>query len=77
MPAIALMILQGLQAAIAAAPQIRSLVENGQALFASLFEAGLITKEQQDKLDARAEEICRAALAGEEPPHWLVEPDPE
>lgn len=76
MPALALTILQALHAAILAAPQVKSLVENGKALFASLFEAGLISKDQQDKLHSRVDEICRAALAGEVPPHWQVEPDP-
>lgn len=76
MPALALLILQGLQAAIAAAPQIKSIIENGKALFQSLFDAGLITAEQQNKLEAHVDEVCRAALAGEVPPAWQVEADP-
>lgn len=42
-----------------------------------MFSLGLISAEVQNTLHARVTEICRAALNGETPKHWQVEPDPE
>ena len=38
---------------------------------------GFITAEAQNQLNDRVTEICRAALNGEVPSSWQVEPDPE
>jgi predicted RNA-binding protein associated with RNAse of E/G family len=75
-PAMLLLIIQGVQAAIAAAPQVVDLVVKAKDFIASLFSAGLITKEQQDRIHAHVDAVCAAALAGQELPEWTVEPDP-
>ncbi len=42
-----------------------------------LFGAGVITKAEQDKLFAYVDGILAAHTAGQTPPQWTVEPDPE
>ena len=70
------MILGGIQAIIMAAPKVVALVQKAKEMISAMFSAGLITKEIQDKLHAHIDEISRAAIAGEIPPAWQVEPDP-
>lgn len=65
------------QAAIAAAPKVAALVVKAKEYIQALFDAGLISKEQQDKLHAHMDAVQAAALSGTPPPHWTVEPDPE
>ncbi len=74
-PAIPL-ILQGLQLAIQAAPQVAEIVTKGKDLITSLFTAKLITKEQQDALHAHVDAVCAMVQAGIVPPAWQVLPDP-
>ena len=76
-PATILLVVQGIQAAVAAAPQVAEIVTKAKDFIASLFGAGLITKAQQDAMAAHVDAVCEAALNGQEPPQWLVEPDPE
>lgn len=79
MPAIAVLIpqiLAGIQAAINAAPQVIGIVNSAKALFVSLFEAGLITVEQQKAIHDHIDSIVAMAKLGIVPPHWQVEPDP-
>ena len=71
-----LLIIQAVQAAIAAAPQVADVAVKAKDFIASLFGAGLITKEQQDRIHAHVDAICAAALAGQELPEWTVEADP-
>lgn len=77
MPPIALLILQGITAAIQAAPQVAEIVTKGKELIGSLVSGDLITKEQQDALHHRVDVVTEAAKRGEKPPAWEVEPDPE
>lgn len=65
------------QAAIQAAPKVAELVVKAKEYIAALFGAGLITKDQQDRLFAHMAELQAAALTGNPPPHWTVEPDPQ
>lgn len=77
MPPIAILVLNGLTAALTAAPQITELVVKAKDFFASLAGNGLITAEQQDQVDARIDQIVEAAKQGRLPASWDVEPDPE
>lgn len=65
------------QAAIAAAPKVAALVVKAKEYIEALFTAGLISKEQQDQLHAHMDAAQAAALSGNTPPHWTVEPDPQ
>ena len=76
MPPVALLIIQGITAAIQLAPQVTEIVVKGKELIGSLVGGGIITKEQQDTLHARVDAITEAARRGEKPPAWEVEPDP-
>lgn len=67
----------GLQTAIAAAPEVLAVAENCVEIVKALFGAKKITVAEQDALKAHIDAVQAAALAGNEPPHWLVEPDPE
>ena len=72
-----LLIVQGIEAAIAAAPEIVDLIEKAKAFITSLSDAGLITKATQDALHAHVDARCAAAIAGTVPPEFTVEPDPQ
>lgn len=69
-------ILQGLQAAIAAAPLAIEIVEKAKALIDSLFTAKLITAAQQNALHLEVDAYAAMAAAGIVPLAWTVEPDP-
>ena len=71
-----LLIIQGIQAAISAAPGVIDIVNKGKALIASLFGAGVITKDQQDALHAHIDSLAKLAEVGVIPDHWKVEADP-
>lgn len=77
MPPFIFLILNGLTAAITAAPQVIEIVDKGKALITSLVSADLITDVQQDQLHERVDKISEAVKRGEKPPAWDVEPDPE
>lgn len=70
------LILEGIQAAISAAPGVVDVVEKGKALITSLFTAKLISKEVQDALHAHIDAHAALVAAGIVPPHWQVDPDP-
>lgn len=70
------LIIQGIQAALVAAPAVIAIAERGKDFIRSLFDAGLITIDQQNAVFAHVDAICDAALNSEELPHWTVEPDP-
>ncbi|HEV2207321.1 MAG TPA: hypothetical protein VG167_00985 [Verrucomicrobiae bacterium] len=74
--AILALVIQGLQAAVAAAPLAEDLGVKAKAFITSLFTANIITKEQQDAAHAHVDSICALAKAGIVPDHWKVEPDP-
>lgn len=69
-------IIQGIQIAISAAPKVAEIVVSAKALFTSWFNAGLITKAQQDAVHQTIDGIVAMVQAGIVPPHWQVEPDP-
>lgn len=75
-PAVLALILQGIQAAIAAAPQVIDIVTKGKDFITALFTANLITKAQQDALHAHVDSMSALAMAGIVPDSWKVEPDP-
>jgi hypothetical protein len=69
-------ILAGIQAAIAAAPQIEGIVTSAIALWKSLFEAGLISVEQQNAMNDFVKGVAGLKATGLLPPAWQVQPDP-
>ena len=77
MPPVAILVLNGLTAALTAAPQVVELAQKAKDFFGSMTGAGLITADQQDTLHARVDQIQQAALEGKLPPAWTVELDPQ
>lgn len=75
MPAIPI-ILQGILAAIQAAPQIAAVVEAAKNLITSLFTAKVITAEQQKALHDYVDAHAALAAQGIVPEWWTVEADP-
>jgi hypothetical protein len=75
-PATILLILQGFEAAINAAPKVAELVIKAKDFIATLFAAGLISKEKQDAMHLRVDSRSAMALAGIIDDGWTVDPDP-
>jgi hypothetical protein len=75
-PAQIALIVQAIQAAIAAAPRVVSVIQSAKDFIGSLFSAGLIGKDVQDRIHNHVDAICNAAIAGTELPEWTVEADP-
>jgi len=71
------LIIQGIQAGIAAAPQIEAVAIKGKEFITSLFEGGVITKAQQDATHAHIDAVAAAVKSGGLPPEWSVEADPQ
>ncbi len=71
------LIMQGLQAAMSAAPQIVEVADAAKTFITSLFTSEQITKAQQDALHAWVDNQAALAAAGIPPAHWAVEPDPQ
>jgi hypothetical protein len=76
MPPFVFLVLQGIQAAIQAAPQVKEVIDAGKQMISSLFTANVITKEQQDTLHAQVDQIADDFANGRIPSSWLVKPDP-
>jgi hypothetical protein len=79
MPPIApavLLIIQGIQAAIAVAPAVEDIVIKGKALIDSFFTAKLINSDQQNAVHAHLDSLWAMAQSGIILPHWQVEADP-
>lgn len=79
MPALAILIpqiLQGIQIAITAAPELIKIVDDVKAMFAGWFGKGVITVEQQNAVHAYLDAIVAMSQAGIVPPAWQVQPDP-
>lgn len=76
MPPVVFVILNAIQAAIAAAPRVKEIVESGKQMISSLFTAKLITIEQQAALHSWVDGISDDFQNGRVPRAWLVEPDP-
>lgn len=75
-PAELLLVIQGIEAAIAAAPQVIDVAEKGKALIESLFIAGVISVDQQNATKSHVDAVQAAVQAGEVPPAWTMEADP-
>jgi len=70
------LIIQGVTAVLAGAPQFMLAAQQAYTFIASMFKAGLITKAEQDACFDKVDAIIKARLRGEKPAHWTVEPDP-
>lgn len=72
------LILQGLVAAMNAAPQVIEVIDSAKNLIAALFKAGVINIEQQNSLhdyvDAHAALIASGVIVPSSA--WTVEPNP-
>lgn len=77
MPALVISIVSLIQMASSAAPAASKLYKEAKALFTMLFKGGLITVEQQQSLMSWADAHQAAVLAGEVPPEFTIDPDPE
>lgn len=75
-PATLALIIQGIEAAIAAAPKVIAVAQKGKEMIAELFNAGAISIEQQHAVHSHVDAVMNAALAGETPIAWTVEADP-
>lgn len=76
LPAI-LLLVQGIQAAINAAPQIEKAVTAAKDFVVGLFGSGAITKAQQDLIHAQVDAVALAVQSGHIPPEFTIEPDPQ
>ena len=70
------LILQGILAAVQAAPQIAEVIKAGKDLISALFTAKVITAEEQQALHDYVDAHAAATALGIVPPAWQVEPDP-
>jgi len=68
-------IVSAIQLAVAAAPAVEDVIGKTKAWISSLFGAGVIDAATQNALHAHVDAIAAAALAGNEPPEFKVEPD--
>jgi len=75
-PATIQLILQAIQAAIAAAPEVVALGEEAKKFITGLFSAGVITKQTQDACHLQVDAWMAQAAAGIIPDSWKVQPDP-
>lgn len=75
-PATILLIIQFVQAGIAAAPEIEAEAVRAKQFFTELFGKGLISKAQQDAVHAHIDALEVAVKANAVPPEFVVEADP-
>ena len=66
-----------IQGLIVIAPDVIEFAAKVKRWITDMFSSGLITAGQQHTLNERVTDICRAALNGQVPEAWRVEPDPE
>ena len=71
------LILQGILAAIQAAPQVAEIITSAKALISALFTAKVITAEQQAALHVWVDNQAALAISGIVPPSWQVQEDPK
>lgn len=64
------------QGVMAIAPDAVALAGKVKSTIDEMFRQGMISPDVQNTLHARVNTICQAALNGQEPDHWKVEPDP-
>lgn len=70
------LVVQGIQAAIAAAPQIEAVATSAKNFITTLFENGVITAAQQNAVHAHVDAVAAAVANGQTPPEFVVAPDP-
>jgi hypothetical protein len=75
-PATLMLIVQGVGAAISAAPQIEAVVVSAKNFITSLFEGGVITIDQQAAVHSHIDALVAAANSGTVPPEFQVGADP-
>lgn len=73
----AAVILQGIIAALTAAPKVAELAIEAKKFIEALFTNQVITAEQQNAMKAEVDAIVALSQAGIVPSHWQVEPDPQ
>lgn len=66
-----------IQSAILKAPDAIAAGMKLIAVVRALFDAGLISATEQNKLNNYVSDLCRSALSGTRPPELVVDPDPE
>lgn len=76
MPATLTLILQGILAAIQAAPQVAAVIESAKNFITSLVGGKVIPANLQGPLHAWVDNQAALAAAGVVMPAWQVEPDP-
>lgn len=70
------LIIQAVEAAIAAAPQVEKAAASAKTWITGLFESGAIDVVTQNKIHSHIDAVQAAVLAGTVPPAWTVEADP-
>lgn len=75
-PEVVVLIVQSIEAVIKAAPELVKVAEAAKTWIAAMFQTGLIDVQTQYMLFAHVDALVLAALNGEPPPAWAVEPDP-
>lgn len=70
------LLIQGISAAIKAAPMAVALAVKAKDFVASLVHHGIISVEQQDKINAHFDELSAAVESGTPPPEFTVEANP-
>lgn len=69
------LILAGVNAVLAAAPEIENVVSQVKQTIDRLFGQGVITREEQDRLKAHCDAHMHARLRGERPPELVIDLD--
>ena len=71
------LILQGILAAIQAAPQVVEVITSAKNFISALAGAKVFTPEQQAALHSWVDAQAAMIASGITPPAWTVEPDPK
>jgi hypothetical protein len=71
------LIVQGIEAAVSAAPTVMAVAQKAKDFISALATAGLISKAQQDAIHAHVDVVQQMAQAGIIPSHWQVQADPK
>lgn len=70
-------IVQYIGLAISAARELEPAVVAARNFIKGLFDGGVITMAQQNAVEEYVDAVAKAGIAGEPPPQWTVEDDPE
>lgn len=77
MPAIVLQLIQLLPLLISAAQDAKPIIDAAKSVIAGWMNDGLISVEQQNQLHAHMDALMQSVLSGQEPPEFVVQPDPQ